>query len=250
MSRYSLGVFAEKTDVKPQMVELPKCWKVTIIIIALIAIAALVIAICKSFPRLDLGFDYMGVIVAIFSTIVTLLLGWQIYNLFDIKSIAKDNDERKKDYEALKIEFENYKSFHDAQILDVRSHSLFIQERYVGVILYVIRCIKRYGELEYKGFPIRESIFIDCLNNWLYAIEKFGNKNEKKEFEKKEFREINQLLKTDFIVLKDKRYNEVVEEIKDLMKDYESHLDLNIERNKVERIRNMIPKYDDDIFEL
>lgn len=90
MSRYSLGVFAEKTDVKPQMVELPKCWKVTIIIIALIAIAALVIAICKSFPRLDLGFDYMGIIVAIFSTIVTLLLGWQIWNTIKAKEELKE----------------------------------------------------------------------------------------------------------------------------------------------------------------
>lgn len=48
------------------------------------------IALCRTFPTDTLDLDYMGIIVAIFSLIVTILLGWNIYQIIDVKSIRKD----------------------------------------------------------------------------------------------------------------------------------------------------------------
>jgi hypothetical protein len=55
--------------------------------LSIAAIIFSIMAICVSCPReLDLGFDYQGVIVGILSLLVTMLIGWQIYNLFMLKS--------------------------------------------------------------------------------------------------------------------------------------------------------------------
>lgn len=42
------------------------------------------------YPRFsDLNFDYMGVIVAILSLLVTVLIGWNIYSLIDLKEYRR-----------------------------------------------------------------------------------------------------------------------------------------------------------------
>lgn len=52
------------------------------------------------FPRVinheNLGFDYMGVLVGILSLLVTLLIGWNIYQLVDFKDRAKDMEQFKQ----------------------------------------------------------------------------------------------------------------------------------------------------------
>ncbi|MCM1301946.1 MAG: hypothetical protein NC226_09515 [Bacteroides cellulosilyticus] len=90
MSRYSFGLFAEKTNAKTYPMKLPCGWKVCIIIIAVVAIIAFVIAICKSYPRTKFCIDYVDIIVAIFSILVTLLVGWQIFNLIKIDRLKHD----------------------------------------------------------------------------------------------------------------------------------------------------------------
>lgn len=60
------------------------------IIISGVAIVISIIAICVACPhKVELGFDYQGVIVAILSLLVTVLLGWQIYNAIYIKESLK-----------------------------------------------------------------------------------------------------------------------------------------------------------------
>lgn len=55
-----------------------------------IAIVISIIAICVVCPhKAELGFDYQGIIVAILSLLVTILLGWQIYNAIYIKESLK-----------------------------------------------------------------------------------------------------------------------------------------------------------------
>lgn len=51
-----------------------------------------IIAICRAYPR-DLGIDYLGWIVGILALLTTILIGWQIYTMFDLKQIK---DELKK----------------------------------------------------------------------------------------------------------------------------------------------------------
>lgn len=57
-----------------------------------------VVLLCVLCPRFveycdrDLGFDYIGVIIGILALLVTLLIGWNIYQLVDLKSKSKDID--------------------------------------------------------------------------------------------------------------------------------------------------------------
>ena len=44
-----------------------------------------VIAICRTSPRTDLGFDYMGVIVGLLALLIGFLVAWQIYKTIDIE---------------------------------------------------------------------------------------------------------------------------------------------------------------------
>lgn len=70
------------------------------IIISTVSIVGSVIAICISAYRTDsLGFDYQGVIVGILALLVTVLIGWQIFMIFDIKRIKDD---------VLNVNYENY----------------------------------------------------------------------------------------------------------------------------------------------
>lgn len=49
------------------------------------------IALCRTFP-IPLDFDYMGIIVSIFSLLVTILVGWNIYQIIDVKNIRENFD--------------------------------------------------------------------------------------------------------------------------------------------------------------
>jgi hypothetical protein len=52
-----------------------------------------IILLCIICPRLEnLGFDYIGVIVAILALLITLLMGWNIWSFIDIKGIRKEFD--------------------------------------------------------------------------------------------------------------------------------------------------------------
>ena len=64
----------------------------------LFSLVASVTAICRTHPRVELGFDYMGLIVGILALLVTMLIGWQIWNLIDFDRRVKNkiNEDRKK----------------------------------------------------------------------------------------------------------------------------------------------------------
>lgn len=53
--------------------------------LSIAAIICSVIAICVSLPSApNLGMDYIGVIIGILSLLVTMLIGWQIYNVITV----------------------------------------------------------------------------------------------------------------------------------------------------------------------
>lgn len=72
---------------------------------SLVAIILSIATICNIYPR-ELGIDYLGWIVGVLALITTILLGWQIYTLINIKSIEyavkdKHEDTYKKSERAL-----------------------------------------------------------------------------------------------------------------------------------------------------
>lgn len=62
-----------------------------LIAMSLAAIVLSLISICKVYPRTsDFGLDYQGWIVGVLSLLVTILIGWQIFTLIDIKRIRQE----------------------------------------------------------------------------------------------------------------------------------------------------------------
>ncbi len=62
------------------------------------AIILSIIAICVSCSRENqINFDYMGVIVGVLSLLITVLVGWNIFTLIDIRRIQEDIKKRKKE---------------------------------------------------------------------------------------------------------------------------------------------------------
>ena len=59
----------------------------------ILSITAIVIVSTKYFPRTNLGFDYLGLIVGILGMLVTILIGWDIYKAVSIDKVIKKNKE-------------------------------------------------------------------------------------------------------------------------------------------------------------
>jgi hypothetical protein len=60
-------------------------------IVSVLAIVLSIIAICRSFYRtVDLGFDYMGVIVGVLAILLTCLVAWNIYSAIDANKKIDD----------------------------------------------------------------------------------------------------------------------------------------------------------------
>lgn len=65
--------------------------------LSIAAIICSVVAICVSLPSVpELGIDYIGVIVGILSLLVTMLIGWQIYNVITIDKKIRDEVNKAK----------------------------------------------------------------------------------------------------------------------------------------------------------
>lgn len=65
--------------------------------LSIAAIVCSVVAICVSLPSApELGIDYIGVIVGILSLLVTMLIGWQIWNVIAIDKKIRDEVNKAK----------------------------------------------------------------------------------------------------------------------------------------------------------
>lgn len=68
-------------------------WRIIYYLVSVVNAISCIVLLCIVCPRVEnLGFDYVGVIVAILALLVTLLIGWNIWSMIDIKSIRKEFD--------------------------------------------------------------------------------------------------------------------------------------------------------------
>lgn len=69
---------------------------VAIVVACSVSLIISIIALCLSVPRSqELDFDYLGLLVGIQSLIVTILIGWNIYCLVDLKGLRKEQEDLK-----------------------------------------------------------------------------------------------------------------------------------------------------------
>ena len=67
-----------------------KCLEIVKLIVCLLAIVLSIIAISRTCYRtVELGFDYLGIIVGVLAILVTFLVGWNIYSAIDAKEKIK-----------------------------------------------------------------------------------------------------------------------------------------------------------------
>lgn len=85
------------------------------LLVSILAIVLSVIAISTSLPRTEMSFDYLGFITGCLGFLVTVLLGWNIYTIFDFRQERQDLkayfDEQKQSVKAvgsdLRMTFKN-----------------------------------------------------------------------------------------------------------------------------------------------
>ena len=139
----------------------------------LFSLLASVIAICRTHPRVELEFDYIGLIVGILALLVTMLIGWQIYNAMNldrkVSDIKKEYDGLKGRSEALAQQQENIKIYNEASMEFIQGmtmlsnrNSVNLAEAYWIFSLALLHYIEADIDLETNAD--------NCLRNMDYAL--------------------------------------------------------------------------------
>lgn len=75
-------------------------WTISVSVLCLLSIVFSVIALSKTCYRtVDLGFDYLGVIVGSLAVLVTFLVAWNIYSVIDARSKIDEMQKEISEYE-------------------------------------------------------------------------------------------------------------------------------------------------------
>lgn len=146
-------IFAEK---KRKMGKNKKCLEIVKLIVCLLAIVLSIIAISRTCYRtVELGFDYLGIIVGVLAILVTFLVGWNIYSVVDTNNKTKE----------MKSEIDTLKT-----ILGHQSDEVAMQlHRNQGKLYHTTVSI------EEKLICLDEtSIYTDMLFNMVCAIDSFS----------------------------------------------------------------------------
>lgn len=127
-------------------------WRIVIWkIVSIFALLLSIIAICRSFYRtVELGFDYMGVIVGALAILVTSLVTWNIYSAIDANHKIKD----------MQMEIDNIRSSIDSdKITSERKINKLKAELYDNVV-----SINRHI-LGFEKSAVSTHLLIDMLSS-------------------------------------------------------------------------------------
>ena len=111
------------------------------LLVSIFAIVLSVIAISVSLPRFDMSFDYLGLITGILGVLVTVLLGWNIYTMFDYRQ-----------------ERQNLKAYFDEQKQSVKSVGSDLQMTFKNQIANVSLLEKHISDVYCHLMGINQSV--------------------------------------------------------------------------------------------
>ncbi|KAA5451027.1 hypothetical protein [Bacteroides caccae] len=168
--------------------------------LSIAAIICSVVAICVSLPSApELGIDYIGVIVGILSLLVTMLIGWQIWNVIAIDKkidgkVEQTSDSLTKSIDATKKEMIDYiqkaneKSQAEimASLLFLQGDTLLLKSQYESALLRYLDIISDIIE---KPYIENYSDAIDACISKAREAKKLVNHNELKRILKVEKRD-------------------------------------------------------------
>lgn len=148
-----------------------------IIIINLAFAIINITSLCIIFPRTkELGFDYIGVIVGVLSVLVTVVLGWQIFNTISIERTL--NKKLNNASKTLKSEIDNKLSDVSLEIDDKRyasnvmslyqsSCSAYLLKEYDFAFWLALDAMSHYSKIKNKS-----TISNNEYANMVYLLEK------------------------------------------------------------------------------
>lgn len=105
--------------------------------------------LCKAFPRFieipnETGFDYIGFIIGVLSLLVTVLIGWNIYSVIDLRNIKSELEEVKSD-----SLFNSYKT---STVVFVSMSDFYQRNNDVNNVFYynvlTLSSASKYGNME------------------------------------------------------------------------------------------------------
>lgn len=105
--------------------------------------------LCKAFPRFieipnETGFDYIGFIIGVLSLLVTVLIGWNIYSVIDLRNIKSELKKVKSD-----SLFNSYKT---STVVFVSMSDFYQRNNDVNNVFYynvlTLSSASKYGNME------------------------------------------------------------------------------------------------------
>lgn len=166
-------------------------------LILLIAAAAL----CLSWFRCEpIEADWAAILVGVLAILVTALIGWQVYNVVDLKTTRYKLDGAIKASTDLNAELNNFKIYVDAEAYCNNADNLYILKRYIDAIEQCIRALQMYASIEnyeQKGDDIKLGIHV-CIANWAVCLidgngrssTDYLSKEDNLEYDKKSYKTI------------------------------------------------------------
>lgn len=156
--------------------------------LSIAAIVCSVVAICVSLPSSpELGMDYIGVIVGILSLLVTMLIGWQIWNVIAIdkkidnkitqvnNSLRVEIDVTKKDLIAyIQKENEQNNSEFDVAILVLQADGFVATSLYEDALFCYLSALSKAVDLEVlsRGSSLRIDYCLTKIKIALQLVDK------------------------------------------------------------------------------
>lgn len=150
------------------------CWS---IIFSLAAIIMSIAALADTHPRVlysadgktvVLGFDYIGVIVGVLALLVTCLVAWNIWQVFDTKNTVSKAEEVSERIQEFEKKLERCKNLHKPFIAYTVGLRHFDTQRYSSAIHYFFSMIEMYVDydIEYNNY------LKDAADNIISCIKK------------------------------------------------------------------------------
>lgn len=164
----------------------------------LLAVFLQFILLCFYAPRVikgnSLGFDYMGVIVAILALLVTCLVAWNIWQIIDTKNTVRKAEEASEKIQEFEKEIERNKNIHRPYLAYTEGMRYFDAQNYSSAVNYFLSMAEMYVdyEIDFNDFMskaienaitcikkepwhFRHRLFIDRIDNTVGRLRKLNN---------------------------------------------------------------------------
>lgn len=145
-------------------------------IAVVLAVVLSVLALVRSYPTNygELYFDWYGIIVAILGIMVTLLVGWQIYNVIDARQVLRNIDVFEKRIDVFEKRMLSRMKKTEDKIEEFRAQLLLHGEAYLLYGMAVTFSHNVYREINSKINPQeKNTAWLSLSNAYLSAFKAF-----------------------------------------------------------------------------